>query len=61
MNFVFSENLVIQEFSKYKLKPIATLSHEEQYVQALRRCVYAAKLEENLALKDPNEWNFFQE
>ena len=58
---LFSENLVIQDFSKYKLKPIATLSHEEQYEQALRRCAYAAKLEENLALRDLKERYFFNE
>ncbi|XP_076456592.1 peroxisomal acyl-coenzyme A oxidase 1-like [Babylonia areolata] len=57
----YLQNAVIQDFAKHKFKPIAALSQEGQYEQALRRFTLASELEESLALKNPREISYFRE
>lgn len=50
-----SENLVIQDAAKRKLKPYSVLSREEQYELLLQKHAYFKEMENYLKLTDPTD------
>ncbi|KAK7502853.1 hypothetical protein BaRGS_00005802 [Batillaria attramentaria] len=57
----YLQNLAVQETEKYKFRPIATLSQEQQYEQALMRSFISGQLEDRLELKNAKELSFLRE